>query len=101
LDRLRPFVPFVVFAFFLSSNAEWLAGKACRNHIDKPRVFFSGTGLDEVVNVSEDWGFIEEAVLDSLTDDLLAVGFPLDITDSSPADEFRAEDTAPGTSEQR
>jgi len=101
LDRLRPFVPFVVLAFFLSSNTEWLTGKPCRNHIDKPRVFFRCTGLDEVVNISKDWGFVEESVFDSLGDDLLAVGFPLDISDSSPADEFRAEDTAPGTSEQR
>ena len=56
LDRLRPLVPFVVLAFFLSRNAEWLAGKACRNHIDKPRVFFRCTGLDEVVNILQRWG---------------------------------------------
>jgi len=85
LDRLRPLVPFVVLASLFACNAEWLAGKPCRNHIDKPRVFFRCTGLDEVVNVSEDWGFIEEAVLDSLREDLLTVGFPLDISNSSPA----------------
>jgi hypothetical protein len=62
-----------------------LAGKSRCNHIDKPRVFFSGTGLDEVVNVSEDWGFVEEAVFDPLLDDFLTVFFPFDITDSSPA----------------
>tara|TARA_R100000808_G_scaffold552_2_gene2832 strand:+ start:775 stop:1044 length:270 start_codon:yes stop_codon:yes gene_type:complete len=88
-------------ASFLACNAEWLAGKACRNHIDKPRVFFSGTGLDEVVNVSEDWGFVEETVFDPLLDDFLAVGFPLDIADSSPVQKFCAEDTAPGSCEER
>jgi hypothetical protein len=85
LDRLRPLVPFVVLAFFLSSNAEWLAGKPCRNHINKPRVFFSCTGLDEVVNVPEDRGFIEEAVFDPLCDDLLTVSFILDITNVPPS----------------
>ena len=85
LDRLRPLVPFVVLASFLSCNAEWLAGKACRNHIDIARVFFRCTGLDEVVNVSEDGGFVEEAVFDPLREDLLTVFFPLDISNSSPA----------------
>ena len=85
LDRLRPLVPFVFFASAFSRNAEWLAGKASRNHIDKPRVFFRCTGLNEVVNVSKDGGFIKESVFDSLFDDFLAVGFPLDISNSSPA----------------
>jgi len=61
-----------------------LAGKACRNHVNKALVLSSCTGLDELVNVSEDWGFVEEAVLDSLRDDLLTVFFPFDIADSSP-----------------
>jgi len=81
LDRLRPLVPFVVLAFLLSCNAEWLAGKACRNHVDKALVLFTCTGLDEVVNVSKDWGFVEEAVLDSLREDFLAVLVPFDVAD--------------------
>jgi len=85
LDRLRPLVPFVVLASLLACNAEWLAGKACRNHVDKARVFFRCTGLDEVVNVSEDWGFIEEAVLDSLREDFLAVVIEFNVADCVPA----------------
>jgi hypothetical protein len=77
-----------------------LAGKPCRNHIDKARVFFSCTGLDEVVNVPEDRGFIEDAVLDPLREDLLAVGFPLDITYRLPTEQLGAEDSAPGPGEQ-
>ena len=81
LERLRPLVSFVVLAFFLSCNAKWLAGKACCKYVDIARVFFRCTGLDEVVNVSEDWGFVEEAVFDSLREDLLTVFVPLDIAD--------------------
>jgi hypothetical protein len=81
LDRLRPLIPVVVLAFFLSCNAEWLAGKACRNHVNISLVFFSGTGLDEVVNIPEDRRFIEDAVLDPLREDLLAEFVPLDISD--------------------
>tara|TARA_R110000824_G_scaffold227851_1_gene415696 strand:+ start:520 stop:732 length:213 start_codon:yes stop_codon:yes gene_type:complete len=69
----------------LACFAEWLAGKACCNHIDKSRVFFSGTGLDELVNVSKDWGCIEAAVFDPLGDDLLTVFFVFDITDMAPS----------------
>ena len=74
-----------------------LARKPCRNHIDIALVLFRGTGLDEVVNVSEDGGFVEEAVLDSLREDFLAVGFPLDITYRLPTEQLGAEDTAPGS----
>jgi hypothetical protein len=100
-ERLRPLVPFVVLASFLSCNAEWLAGKACRNHIDKSLVLSSCTGLDEDVNVSEDWGFIEEAVLDSLREDFLAVLVPFDISHGLPTENLGAEDSTPGTSEKR
>jgi len=58
-----------------------LARKTCRNHVDKALVFFSCTGLDEVVNVSKDGGFVEEAVLDSLREDLLTVFVPFDVPD--------------------
>jgi hypothetical protein len=80
-DRLRPLVPFVFFAPAFSRNAKWLAGKACRNHIDIALVFFRCTGLDEVVNVAKDWGFVEEAVFDPLREDLLTVFVPFDVPD--------------------
>ena len=85
LDRLRPLVPFVVLSFFLACNREWLAGKPCRNHVDKALVLFRGTGLDEMVNVSEDWGFVEEAVFDPLREDFLAVFIEFNVADCVPA----------------
>jgi hypothetical protein len=84
LDRLRPLIPFIVFAFLLSCNAERLTGKTCRNHIDIVLVFFSSTGLDETVNVAKDRGFVEESVFDPLREDLLAVVVEFDITHGSP-----------------
>jgi len=101
LERLRPLVPLVIFASFLACNAEWLAGKACRNHIDKAFVLFSCAGLDELVNVSKDWGFIKETVLDSLREDFLTVLVPFDISHGLPTENLGAEDSAPGTSEKR
>jgi len=74
-----------------------LARKTCCKYVDKARVFFRCTGLDEVVNVSEDWGFVEEAVLDSLREDFLAVFIEFDISDTVPSQHFCAEDTAPGS----
>jgi len=85
LDRLRPLVPFVVLASLLACNAEWLAGKACRNHVDKARVFFTCTGLDELVNVSKDGGFVEEAVFNPLREDFLAVVIEFNVADCVPA----------------
>ena len=63
LDRLRPLVARVFFASPLSRIAEWRTGKTCCKYIDKARVFFRCTGLDETVNVSEDWGFVKEPVI--------------------------------------
>jgi hypothetical protein len=74
-----------------------LARKACCKYVDKARVFFRCTGLDEVVNVAKDGGFVEEAVFDPLREDLLTVGFPLDITYRLPTEQLGAEDTAPGS----
>ena len=82
---MRPLVARVVFTRLLSCNAKWLAGETCRNHIDIALVFFSATGLDEVVNVSEDWGFFEEPVLDPLREDLLAELVKLYIPHCLPA----------------
>jgi hypothetical protein len=102
LDRLRPLVPFVVLALFdflLSCNAEWLAGKACRNHIDIALVFFSCTGLNEVVNVSKDGGFVEDAVFNPLREDFLAVGVVFDIAYRPPAQQLGPKQTTTGTRE--
>jgi len=76
---LRPEVARVVLRFPFTGSAEGLAGKAARNHVDKALVLFSGTGLDETVNVSEDWGFVKESVFDPLSDDFLTVGVVFDI----------------------
>ena len=85
LDRLRPLVPFVFFASALSRNAKWRTRKACCKYVDKALVFFSGTGLNEVVNVSEDWCFIKEAVFDPLREDFLAVFIEFNVADCVPA----------------
>ncbi len=50
-----------------------------------------------MVNVAKDGGFVEEAVFDPLREDLLTVGFPLDITYRLPTEQLGAEDTAPGS----
>tara|TARA_Y100000593_G_scaffold71668_1_gene131633 strand:- start:33 stop:380 length:348 start_codon:yes stop_codon:yes gene_type:complete len=88
LNGLRPFVPRVFFAPAFSCNAEWLAGKTCCNHIDIALVFFSGTGLEETVNISKDWGFLEEPVFDPLREDFLTELVKLDIPHRCPAQQM-------------
>ena len=94
---LRPEVARVVLRFSFASNAEGLTGKAARNHVDKALVLFSGTGLDETVNVPEDWGLVEDAVFDPLGEDLLAVVVVFDIADRCPAEKFGSEQSTTGT----
>ena len=58
-----------------------MARETCSKYVDKALVLVSCTGLDEVVNVSKDWGLVEEAVFDALGEDFLAVFVPFDIAD--------------------
>ena len=44
-------------------------------------ILVSRTGLNKLTHISEDWGFIKEAVLDSLREDFLAVFVPFDVPD--------------------
>jgi hypothetical protein len=84
-NGFRPHVSVIVFCELSTCNAEWLAREACRNHICKSSVLFSCTGLNELTNVSEDWGGWQESVSDSSCDDALAVFVPFDIADRFPS----------------
>jgi hypothetical protein len=87
--------------FSFTGSAEGLAGKASRNHVDKALVLFSGTGLDETVNVSKDWGWVEDAVFDPLRKDFLAIVVVFDIAYRCPAKQFASKQTTTGTGEER
>jgi hypothetical protein len=61
-----------------------LARKPRCKYVAIALVFFNCTGLDETVNISEDWGFLQEPVFDPLREDFLTVFVKLDIPDRCP-----------------
>jgi hypothetical protein len=79
-----PHVAFVVGSSLLAGNGEWLAGKACCNHVRKSSVLPSGTGLHELTHVSEDWRGWQVSVCDSGGNNALAVFVPFDIANRLP-----------------
>ena len=80
-----PHVALVRFGKLLARNAEWLAGKACANHVRNASVLVGCTGLNELTHVSEDRGFVQVSVCDSRGNDSLAILVPLDVSDMLPS----------------
>jgi hypothetical protein len=94
-----PHISLVVGSKSLSCDAVRLAGKACRNHVRKSSVLFSGTGLCELTHVAKDRGCGNESVPDASGNDALAVVVPFDVSDWSPAQQMGAEDSTSGSGE--
>jgi hypothetical protein len=79
-----PHVPDVSPCELIACDGEWLAGKACANHVRNASVLLGCTGLCELTHISEDGGAVQVSVCDSGSNDALAVFVPLDVSDMRP-----------------
>tara|TARA_R110000824_G_scaffold61994_6_gene164444 strand:+ start:556 stop:801 length:246 start_codon:yes stop_codon:yes gene_type:complete len=81
----------------MTGDTEGLARKASCKYVRNSLILVNCTGLDETVNVSKDWCFVEESVFDPLREDFLAVGVVFDIAYRPPAQQLSPKQTTTGT----
>jgi hypothetical protein len=89
-----PHVAFVVCSFLLSCNTEGLAGESCGKHINHSRIACGVPFTNECSDIAKDWRVVEDAVLDPLREDFLAVPVPFDVADMPESEEHGAEHPA-------
>jgi len=82
LDCCRPHISGIVCTSLLSGDTEGLAGESSGNNINQSRICCGVTVADELSNVSEDRGGIQNTVGNSLPDNFLAVFVKFDISNN-------------------
>tara|TARA_R110002012_G_scaffold123887_1_gene274560 strand:+ start:642 stop:962 length:321 start_codon:yes stop_codon:yes gene_type:complete len=81
---LGPHVSAVVFSFLFSCNGEGLAGESASDDINHSLIAVGVPLIEECSDIAKYWGVVEDSVVDSLSDNSLAVLIELDISTVLP-----------------
>ena len=96
-NGVGPSVAKVIARLLLSGDTERLAGKSCRNDINKPAPGRTIEGF----NVIPYRGIVEQTIADSGFDDPLAVVVPFDVSDCAPAEEILGSEQPPSCAREK